>query len=137
MVLLLMVLMSFAGCTTDDLYDTTNDNYFALADTEIYLTSLPSNISLELGKSVYIQNGEVAFVFQDIVEDNESNSAVSLKVIYKDGSNTVIVLNTNHTPKSYSLENGFDHSIDLRELNYVNGTYQIVFGYSHHAYWLC
>jgi len=135
-VIFLPVFLSFIGCTTDDLYDTTNKNYFAQADASVYLTSFPSPIYLEEGKSIYIENGQSTFRFIDVREDNESNAAVRIEIIYNYGTNRIIELNTNVSPQFYELENDYPYNIHLKELNYVNGTYQIMFQYNHHAHWL-
>ena len=135
LVLLLPIIFSAANCSKGDLYDTTNRNYFAQADTTIHLTILPLTITLELGKSIYIENGLVSFKFHDVVEDNDNNASIRLEVIYNYGTTKLIELNTNVNPRTYDLENGFHHTIDLRALSYANGTYQIVFGYKQHAHW--
>ncbi len=111
------------------------DSYWEIqADTAIYLSSLPANVNLKLGKSVLIKNGSTVFRFAEVLEYSNSNSAILLEVESGFNSYKVIELNTHNIPASYLLENGYPHKISLKKLYSLNDQYRIVFTYNQFGY---
>ena len=90
-VLLFLVPIIFISCNPGD---TTHSNYLVnnqfsnQADDSISLETFPANIKLELGKSIFIENGMSTFRFIDVLENCQSNSSVLLQVDYDNGSTT-------------------------------------------------
>lgn len=120
----------FASCKTDDSVEIVNGHFSSLVDTSIFLDTFPSNVYLELGKSVLIENGMTIFRFIAVLENNETNSLIRLQIQYENGIIKTIDLNTKNIPQTYSLENDYNHQIHLKELNSMGSTYQIMFTYN-------
>lgn len=99
-------------------------------DQTVNLETFPSNIYLELGKSILIENGMVIFRFIAVLEYSESNSSIRLKIEYDNGIIKTIDLNTQNIPAAYYLENGYNHVIRLKEVTFNDGNYQIMFTYN-------
>ena len=101
--------------------------YSTQIDDTIYFTTLPSNVYLNLGESVLIENAHTIVRFIEVLEYNKSNSAVRLQIKYENGTAKSIVLNTNSIPQTYILEEGYNFDIHLKEVYYTGNTYQIMF----------
>lgn len=136
---LFVVSFVFLSCNSRN-YDPSlylTDNYIPnQTNATIFLDVFPSDIYLELGKSVFIVNGESAFTFIDVLENSESNSLVLLQVEYDNGISKTIELNTKSSPQTYSLENEHYFYIHLKELNFIRNTYELAFTYNKNGcYW--
>jgi hypothetical protein len=130
----LLLSLFFISCKTDDSFAIVNGHFSGQIDTSIFLYSMPSNVYLELGKSVLIQNSWTIFRFIDVLEDSDTNSQILIQIEYGYVIKT-IELNTKTIPQSYSLENGYYHVIYLKELKSLGSSYQIMFTYNEYA-WL-
>ena len=138
----IILLLVSVGCESEDdlnIYSQPKPN---VPDTTIYVSSLPSNIKLFLGKSVRIQNAVTTFMFYSIVSDTRliiNNEVVGNAKIYMHldyGSfQRYVELNTNELPGSYSLENGLQYSISLKDVQSIDSTYQIVFQFNEYKDW--
>jgi hypothetical protein len=127
----LIFLLSFflISCQPGNPNEITSHKYHINIDDSVYLSSFPSEVYLELGKSILIENSGTAFRFIDILEYDEYNSSVLLQVEYGTGKLKTIILNTTETPQSYDLENGYNHVIELIDVYETGGTFRIVFTY--------
>ncbi len=106
----------FIGCNSNYSEEIPSTTMSLTADESVYLDIMPSEVTLELGRSILIENGNTVFKFDAILEHNENNSAVRLLVGYDNSTTKTIVLNTVDIPQTYSLENGFNHVIHLKEV---------------------
>jgi hypothetical protein len=111
-----ILLAQLMGCKSNYSEDIPSTTMPSTADESIYLDIMPSEVTLGLGRSILIENGNTVFKFDAILQLSENNSSVRLLVSYDNGTTKTIVLNTVDIPQTYSLENGYNHVIHLKEV---------------------
>ncbi|MFZ4620485.1 MAG: hypothetical protein ACOYNS_07995 [Bacteroidota bacterium] len=111
-------------------------------DTSITITSFPTNVELQLGKSIRIQNAGTVFEFYSVVSDTRSmvnnevvgNAKILLYVDYGPYQKYV-ELNSSDVPVQYTLENGLHFVIQLKEVIHQGSSYQIIFEFNEYWNW--
>lgn len=127
--MIILLSISFTSCRSDSvkLIDSDTPNP---VDTTIFLNTFPSNIYLELGKSVLIVNSMTRFSFIAVLDNNVNNSLIRLQIEYANNIIKTVDLNTKGIPQTYPLEYGYADIIQLKELNYIGNSFQILFTYN-------
>lgn len=130
------------GCNTNDDLNTYSQPKPTIPDTVIFMSSFPTNVDLMLGKSVRIQNVNTTILFYSLLSDTRQiinnevvgNAEIILHLDYG-LFQKYVALNTNIVPSTYSLENGLQYSIHLKDVHRTDSLYHIVFQFNRYGDW--